>query len=218
MSAVDPYSKPLGRFYAFYIERPLVARLVGMLTWGTSFGAMYRSLELLRDLPAGTTVLDACCGAGLCVRWLDPSIARYIGIDSSQSMLNRAQVAVQRRGITGARLQWANVEAIPLPDGSVDVALLYNAVHAVPDPLAAITDIGRCLKPGGKLIGTTILRGRGRRADRFIEREAARRNGLMGPGGTEQDLRRWLADSGFIETELTFEGTLVVFRAVRGSA
>ncbi len=82
MGEVDPYARPLGRFYAFYIERPLLARAVGALTWGTSFRGMFRSLASLRDLEPGTTVLDACCGAGLALRWMDPSaIGRYIGVD-----------------------------------------------------------------------------------------------------------------------------------------
>ena len=80
MSVVDPYGSQLGRFYAFYIEHPLLARAVGKLSWGTSFEALYRSLSGLRDLPNDVTILDACCGAGLALRWLDPSIDRYLPI------------------------------------------------------------------------------------------------------------------------------------------
>ena len=134
MSVVDPYGSQLGRFYAFYIEHPLLARAVGKLSWGTSFEALYRSLAELRDLPNNVTILDACCGAGLALGWLDPSIDRYIGIDSSPTMLNRARHRALRRGFSNADLQLADVEAIPLPDGAADVALLYNALHAVPDP------------------------------------------------------------------------------------
>lgn len=90
VSIDDPYAGSLGRFYVFYIERPRLARAIGALTWGTSFREMYRSLAELRSLPRSITVLDACCGGGLVLRWLDPLIYRYVGIDSSPSMLKRA--------------------------------------------------------------------------------------------------------------------------------
>ena len=219
MGEVDPYARPLARFYAFYIERPLLARAVGALTWGTSFRGMFRSLASLRDLDAGLTVLDACCGAGLALRWLDPSaVRRYIGVDISPAMLERAQRLAERRGFENAELQLADVEAIPLPDAAADVALLYNALHAVPDPQAAATEVARCVRSHGRLIGTMAVRGRGRRADRIIERESAKEHGLIGPGGTAADLERWLGKAGFTDVELSFDGTLAVFDAQRSES
>ena len=94
---------------------------------------MFRSLASLRDLDAGVTVLDACCGAGIALRWLDPSaVRRYIGVDISSAMLDRALHVAERRGFENAELQLAGVEAIPLSDAAADVALLYNALHACP--------------------------------------------------------------------------------------
>lgn len=212
MGTVDPYGSRLGRFYAFYIEQPVLARLVGKLGWGTSFAALYRSLAGLRDLPANVTILDACCGAGLALRWLDPSIRRYIGVDSSPAMLDRARQTAARRGFSGADLQLANVEAIPLPDGAADVALLYNALHAVPDPQAAVREVARCLTPNGQLIGTMIARGQRRRADRFIDHEIA---SLMGPSGTVADLKEWLTEASFRDLSLSLDGALVTFHARR---
>jgi SAM-dependent methyltransferase len=209
--AVDPYGSRLGRFYAFYIEHPVLARLVGKLGWGTTFEALYRSLRGLRDLPASLTILDACCGAGLALHWLDPSIRRYIGVDSSPAMLDRARQTAARRGFSGVELQLADVEAIPLPDGAADVALLYNALHAVPDPQAAVREVARCLKPNGQLLGTMIARGQRRRADRFIEHEIA---SLMGPSGTVPDLEQWLTPN-FSDLDLSLDGALVSFHAHR---
>jgi SAM-dependent methyltransferase len=216
MGDIDPYARPLGRFYAFYIERPRLVRAVGALTWGTSFRGMFRSLASLGDLEPGAAVLDACCGAGLALRWLDPdAIGRYIGVDSSPAMLERGQQVARQRRFADAEFVLADVEAIPLPEGAVDVALLYNALHAVPDPQAAATEVARCVKPDGRLLGTMIVRGRWRRADRFIERESGKQHGLMGPGGTQADLERWLDAAGFTGVELSCDGTLAVFNAVR---
>ena len=212
MGSVDPYGSRLGRFYAFYIEHRVLAWLVGKLGWGTSFAPLYRSLAGLRDLPANLTILDACCGAGLALHWLDPSIRRYIGIDNSPTMLDRARQTAARRGFSAADLQLADVEAIPLPDGAADVALLYNALHAVPNPQAALREVARCLKPDGQLIGTMIARGQRRRADRFIEHEIAN---LMGPSGAVPDLGEWLSQASFRDLNLSLEGALVSFHAYR---
>jgi SAM-dependent methyltransferase len=214
----DPYARALGRFYAFYVEHPLLARAVGAVTWGTSFRLMYRSLGGLRDLAAGATVLDACCGGGLALRWLDPATgARNVGIDVSPAMLERASRVVRRRGFTNAELQLADVEAIPLPNGAAEVALLYNTLHAVPNPPAAAAEVARCMKADGRLVGTMVVRGRGRRADRLIEREAPKENGLIGPGGTSSDLERWL-QAAFSELALTLDDTLATFHARRSGA
>lgn len=127
-------------------------------------------------------------------------------------MLDRARRTAARRGFSGADLQLADVEAIPLPDGAADVALLYNALHAVPDPQAALREVTRCLKPNGQLIGTMIVRGQRRRADRFIEHEIA---SLMGPSGTVRDLEEWLTPASFRDLNLSLDGALVAFHAHR---
>ncbi len=153
VSIDDPYAGSLGRFYVLYIERPRLARAIGALTWGTSFREMYRSLAELRSLPRSITVLDACCGGGLVLRWLDPLIYRYVGIDSSPSMLKRARRTARRRGFANAELQLADAEDIPLPDGSTDIVLLFNALHAVLDPQSAVGEVskpGPARRPGGR--------------------------------------------------------------------
>jgi ubiquinone/menaquinone biosynthesis C-methylase UbiE len=123
-------------------------------------------------------------------------------------MLDRARKTAARRGFSGADLQLADVQAIPLPDGAADIAQLYNALHAAPDPQAAVSEVARCLKPDGQLIATMIARGQRRRADRFIEHEIA---SLMGPSGTVPDLKEWLTQASFRDLNLSLDGTLVSF-------
>jgi SAM-dependent methyltransferase len=214
----DPYARLLGRFYAFYIERPFIARIVGALSWGTTFRPLYRSLAGLRDIPPDQTVLDACCGGGLVLRWINPAVVRYVGIDTSVAMLERAREGARRHGLANAEFQLADVAAIPLPDRTADLALLYNALHVVSDPEAAIREVGRCLKPDGRVLGSMIVRGRGRRADGFMAREAQRSDGIIGPGGSESELVSWLTGAGFGDLNLLADGPLIAFSAVGRSA
>lgn len=214
MAATDDYGGLAARLYSAYIERPLLGRAVIRLVWGGDARPMYASLARLGDLSAGLTVLDAACGAGLALKWLEPSRpGRYLGIDSSPAMLAHARKRAHQRGFRNVRLELADVAAIPLEDATADVYLLYNALHVVPEPQGAIAEALRCLKPRGRLTGSMLLRGERRRVDRFFEREQRKPSGLLGPGGTLSDLRRWLDACSGVEVELG--GSLATFRAQR---
>ena len=216
MTEGDNYAGLLGRFYSFYIERPPLGRIVGRVVWDSDFAPMYRSLERLGDLPKGTVVLDAPCGAGLALRWLEPArTARYVGIDNSPSMIERARRAAVRRGFASFELHLADIASIPLPDRTVDVCLVYNGLQALPDPAAALVELVRCLKHEGRMVGSTLVRQARDRADRILERESARPGGMMGPGGTTADLEQWLHDAGLGAVEVVTGGALAVFSARR---
>ena len=105
---------------------------------------------------------------------------------------------------------------VPLPDAVADTALVYNALHCFRDPEAALDEVLRCLKPGGQVLGSMLVRGAASRVDRLIEVDLARGGTTMGPGGTARDLRRWL-DSRFVAVELTSEGVLAVFGGLRST-
>lgn len=206
----DAYAGWLGRFYSFYIERPTLARVVGRAIWASDFGPMYQSLGAARHLPAGATVLDVACGAGLAFRWLDPSRPiRYIGVDNSPSMLERARRAARRRGFSHVELHLAEAESMPLPDGVADVGLLYNALHCVRNPVAVLDEVVRCLGRGAVLHGSMLVRGAVGRVDRLIDADAD--GGIMGPGGTATDLRAWL-EARLAGVEVGCFGALAVFR------
>ena len=214
MAQTDDYAGLGGRFYSAYIERPLLGRAVIRLLWGGDARPMYQSLEALRHLEPGLTIVDAACGAGLALHWLEPSrVGRYFGTDASPTMLERARERASRRGFDAVELKLADVATTPLEDAQADLYLLYNALHVVSDPQAAAAEAVRCLKPGGRLEGSMLLRGEVRRVDRFFEREQRKPTGLLGPGGTRADLHAWLA--GLSDIELEVGGSLATFRAWR---
>ncbi len=214
MAQTDDYAGLVGRIYSAYIERPLLGRAVIRLLWGGDAHPMYESLEGLSDVEAGMTVVDAACGAGLALRWLEPSrVGRYLGTDNSPAMLERARERARRRGFGAVEFQLADVTATPLDDGQADLYLLYNALHVVSAPEAALAEAARCLKPGGRVVGSMLLRGEVRRVDRFFEREQRKPTGLLGPGGTRADLQRWL--DGFTDVEVEVGGSLATVRAQR---
>ncbi len=212
----DPYAGLLGRFYSFYIRHPRLARRVGSALWGADFAPMYAQLERLSGLPRGASVLDVACGAGLALNWLDPSaVSHYVGVDASPSMLARARDVAVRRGFRDAVFERADISSIPQADGAFEVGLLFNALHCVPDPPAAVVEVTRCLATDGELIGSMLIRGGSPQADRNLAREANRANGTAGPGGTIAELDGWLREAGLVGIRTTQHGAMAVFEARR---
>jgi SAM-dependent methyltransferase len=98
---------------------------------------------------------------------------------------------------------------MPIEDGSVDLFLSYWGLHCMPHPDAAIREIARCLRGGGRLIGAMICRGPSLRQRLFMRPGT----GAFGPGGTADDLARWLAAAGLAQTRLEISGSFAFFEA-----
>jgi SAM-dependent methyltransferase len=103
------------------------------------------------------------------------------------------------------------MESLPVDGGSVDLFLSYFGLHCAPDPAAALRETGRCLRPDGRLVGSTIVYGT-RPLDRLRVRPGA---GAYGPVGTAADLRGWLAAAGLTEIALDVRGVFAYFEAHR---
>jgi SAM-dependent methyltransferase len=198
--------------YDFGVEREWLARPVGRLLWGTDVGLLYDTIASLGSLPAGTSVLDVPCGGGLALRGLAPGL-RYVAADISPSMLDRTRRQAAVRGLPDVAVLEADIERLPFADDEFDVCVTFNGLHCLPDPAAALRELARCLKPGGTLLGDTIVRRAGRRHDLVIS--AFRRVGLFGAGGTAAEVERWLTAAGLRVDRLTRSGAVVHFAATR---
>lgn len=197
--------------YDFGVEREWLAVPAGRLLWGTDVRVMFDAIRSLRSLPAGTSVLDVPCGGGVAARGIGQDV-RYVGADISPAMLDRARRRTAALGVA-AELWEADVERLPFADGEFDVCVCFNGLHCLPDPARAVRELARCLKPGGRLLGDTIVLGAGRRHDRTIA--AFRLAGVFGPGGTSADVERWFADAGLRVDRLVTSGAVAHFAATR---
>ncbi len=93
----------------------------------------------------GLSVLINGIGTGLDLPWL-PSAHHYVGLDLTRAMLERAR---PRRGQLTLELVQGDSQRLPFCSASFDVALLYLILAIVPDPIAALRETARVLKPGG---------------------------------------------------------------------
>ncbi|MGI8715404.1 MAG: class I SAM-dependent methyltransferase [Solirubrobacteraceae bacterium] len=102
--------------------------------------------SLLQSLAAGDA-LDAACGTGRHARRLVDLGHTVVGVDVMPEMLQRA-----RQNVPEATFVPADLRAIPVRDGAFDTVLCGLALAHVPDPAPAVAELGRVLRPSGRLI------------------------------------------------------------------
>jgi len=206
---------PWAGIYNFLIQRGTVSRGLGWLLWGTDINTLYRTAErALASLPARATVLDVPCGGGVAFRGLRPGQeVRYVAADVSPAMLDRARLEASRRGLGQIEYVEADVTALPFEDETFDLCLSFTGLHCFGDPAGAVSEMARCLRRGGRLIGSSLLTGAGWRYEPLVL--AGRIGGLMGPAGSERDVRRWLVEAGLERVTLERSGAVGYFGARR---
>ncbi|MBW2455492.1 MAG: methyltransferase domain-containing protein [Deltaproteobacteria bacterium] len=115
------------------------------------------------EIAEGATVLDLGCGAGvdtvIAARRTGPH-GKVIGVDFSDSMLERARAAVAEAELTHVELMAAPAEALPLATASVDVALVNGIFNLNPARDAIFAELARVVRPDGILwIAELVLTG-----------------------------------------------------------
>ena len=167
-------------------------------------------MATISAMPDGSTIVDAPCGSGVALRALRAGQrVRYLGYDLSPEMLRRAGRRAKKLRLDQVELVQADVESLPLDGGGVDLFVSYFGLHCLPNPAAAVREAPRCLRHGGRLVGSTIVRGT-RPLDGLRVCPGA---GAYGPVGTPSDLREWLADAGLADIALDVRGVFAYFEA-----
>ena len=199
-----------GRAYSYMMERPWMGRAIGMALWGGDSKPFYDSMRAIGRLPEGSVVADAPCGAGVAFEALLPrQRIRYLALDLSPLMLERARQRARTIDLTQIEFIEGDAERMPLANGSVDLFLSYWGLHCMPHPDAAVREIARCLRRDGRVIGAMICRGPSLRQRWFMRPE----NSAFGPAGTVDDLTRWIDAAGLTRKRLEVSGAFAFFEA-----
>lgn len=103
---------------------------------------------------ADRSVLEIGSGTGRLARSVAPACKTYVATDYSEGML---AVAGKEACPDNLTFELADATSLPYPDDSFDVAIIANALHIIPDPIKALNEIRRVLKPGGLLIAPNFI-------------------------------------------------------------
>ena len=105
----------------------------------------------LRLTPA-ITIADLGAGEGLISQLLARRAERIWCIDNSPRMVEVGTEFAANNGLANLTYKLGDIEAVPLPDASVDLAILSQALHHAQHPQKAVHEAHRILKPGGQVL------------------------------------------------------------------
>ena len=103
----------------------------------------------------GGRILEVGVGTGISLPGYAET-SRVVGIDLSESMLDKAKARVRRFGLRNIEaVEVGDAEALDYPDASFDVVVAQYVVSAVPHPTRALDEFARVCRPGGEIVVTT---------------------------------------------------------------
>jgi arsenite methyltransferase len=176
-------------------------------------GALLASLgcgnpTALASLSPGETVLDLGSGGGIDVllsaRRVGPTGMAY-GLDMTDDMLALARSNQAKAGVANVEFLKGDIEAVPLPDASVDVVISNCVINLAADKSRVLREAFRVLRPGGRFAVSDVV---ARRAVApALRRSMELWMGCVAGALEEQEYVRLLAAAGF--TDISVEPTRI---------
>ncbi|MHC4953543.1 MAG: class I SAM-dependent methyltransferase [Planctomycetota bacterium] len=123
--------------------------------WSRQIEPAQSRLMEMAELVDGESVVDIACGTGLVTMRAADAVGRtgvVVGTDISQEMVRAATREAEALGYDHTRFARMDAEKLKLDDGEFDVAIDALGLMYVPDPIAALREMRRVLKPGGRAL------------------------------------------------------------------
>lgn len=183
---------------AGWYERHLLPYLIDM---ACGIGPVQQQREKVVPLASGR-VLEIGIGTGLNLPHYDPRrVERVIGLDPGMEMHRLARQRLEGSGLT-VELVGLSAERIPYDDASFDCVLVTFSLCTIPDPVAALREMRRVLKPGHRLIFCEHGRAPDAAVARWQDRLTPLWSKFAGGCHLNRDIPALLQEAGFVCDDL----------------
>ncbi|MEM9416075.1 MAG: metalloregulator ArsR/SmtB family transcription factor [Planctomycetota bacterium] len=150
------------------------------------YGRSFTRDAMLALLPSDWTVADLGCGSGALAADLARYVKHVIGIDNNPAMLKAARRRLKEHKNT--ELRKGELAELPIEDDACDATLCVLVLTYLDDPAAAVAEMARVVKPGGKVVVLDLL---------AHDRDAFRRQmGQVHAGFKPSTLKRMMREAG----------------------
>jgi ubiquinone/menaquinone biosynthesis C-methylase UbiE/DNA-binding transcriptional ArsR family regulator len=153
-------------------------------------GRSWKSIaEALLQLLPPMVIADLGAGEGAFSLLLAQRAQQVIAVDNSDRMVELGSALAQKQGVAALEYRKGDLEAVPIADGSVDLALFSQSLHHAIHPERAVGEAWRILKPGGRIAILDLVQ------HRFAEARELYADVWL--GFSEVELESLLAKAGF---------------------
>lgn len=104
---------------------------------------------LLPVLQPGDRLLDVGSGPGTITCDLAGLVSEVVAVEQNQAALDLTRQEAARRGVANVTCEVADVHRLPFPDDSFDIAHAHQVLQHLPDPVTALREMARVVRPGG---------------------------------------------------------------------
>jgi SAM-dependent methyltransferase len=155
------------------------------------------------ELRAGETVLDLGSGGGIDVllsaKRVGPTGKAY-GLDMTDEMLALARKNQRKAGVENVEWLRGEIEAIPLPAGSVDVVISNCVINLSGDKPRVLAEAARVLRPGGRFAVSDVIADED--VDEATRADMAQWTGCVAGALTRSEFEQALLDAGLEDVEI----------------
>lgn len=117
-----------------------------------AFGEVFQLEALSWLLPSDWTVADVGTGTGHLLGLLSSRFAQVIAVDPAEAMLEAARHRPDLAGADNISFRAGSLEQLPIDSGSLDLAIASLVLHHVGEPAAALAELRRCVRSGGRVL------------------------------------------------------------------
>lgn len=163
-------------------------------------GKVYRGVgkRVAEEIGKGDIVLECACGTGAISRYIAPVCRQLIATDLSRGMLR--ETAKKCRKYDNVKVRYADMTRLKCCEERFDKVVAGNVLHLLEDPHAALKELERVCKTGGRIIVPTYINASG-----GVNKKAVRLLEMAGADFKRQfDIRsyqKFFADAGYRDVE-----------------